>query len=58
MTRTMRFDGTPHVVIMQCALSLQGGTGHCDLILSLRAKQSNLSLMNKQYLLIRGCREL
>ncbi|MFO0794859.1 MAG: hypothetical protein U0586_12470 [Candidatus Brocadiaceae bacterium] len=53
MTRTMRFDGTLHVVIVHCILSLciaQVGTGHCDFILSLRAKRSNLSLVNKQYL--------
>ncbi|MFO0794091.1 MAG: hypothetical protein U0586_08495 [Candidatus Brocadiaceae bacterium] len=29
MTRTMRFDGTPHVVIMHCALSLQIATLFC-----------------------------
>ncbi|MFO0793345.1 MAG: hypothetical protein U0586_04700 [Candidatus Brocadiaceae bacterium] len=54
MTRTMRFDGTLHVVIVHRALSLRIGSGHCDLILSLRAKRSNLSLINKQYLLIKG----
>ncbi|MFO0795609.1 MAG: hypothetical protein U0586_16280, partial [Candidatus Brocadiaceae bacterium] len=54
MTQTMRFDGTLHVVIVHCSLSLQRVTGHCDLILSLRAKRSNLSPINKQYLLTKG----
>ncbi|MFO0795700.1 MAG: hypothetical protein U0586_16745, partial [Candidatus Brocadiaceae bacterium] len=29
---------------------LQKGTDHCDLILSLRAERSNLSLINEQYI--------
>ncbi|MFO0794593.1 MAG: hypothetical protein U0586_11090 [Candidatus Brocadiaceae bacterium] len=53
MTLTMRFDGnTLYVVIVYCALSLQRAT------LSLRAKRSNLSLINKQRLLIRVLMEL
>ncbi|MFO0795190.1 MAG: hypothetical protein U0586_14155 [Candidatus Brocadiaceae bacterium] len=48
----MRFDGTRYVVIVHCTLSLHRVNGHCDFILSLRAKRSNLSLINKQYLLI------
>ncbi|MFO0794377.1 MAG: hypothetical protein U0586_09985 [Candidatus Brocadiaceae bacterium] len=58
MTQTMHFDGTHctlhcalHPVVVHCALSLQRRS---DLILSLRAKRSNLSFINKQYLLIRG----
>ncbi len=38
MTRTMRFDGTLHVVIVHCALSLQRGTPYS--VIASEAKQS------------------
>ncbi|MFO0794093.1 MAG: hypothetical protein U0586_08505 [Candidatus Brocadiaceae bacterium] len=37
-------------VVVRCALLLRIETGHCDLVLSLRAKRSNLSLINRHYL--------
>jgi hypothetical protein len=54
MTRSIRFDGTLHVVMVHCILSLCIALCHNYLILPLRAKQSDLSLVNKQYLLIKG----
>ncbi|MFO0793247.1 MAG: hypothetical protein U0586_04205 [Candidatus Brocadiaceae bacterium] len=56
MTRTMRFDGTPQRCHGALHLSVCAALCHCKeapLVLSLRAKRSNLSLINKHYLLIR-----